>query len=253
MTAGEGLLRRLAKRHLRDRAIRFGRLRYRLPSGIEVTVADHSDWVVYNDLFVLGEYDAPIEHLLASPAGGPLRVLDLGANVGYFILRLAHLLRRRGEPLARLELTAVEGHPRVFGELRARLARHAELAARCHLVGGLVGERAGEGRIEDPGFSAMARVTPRGGGVAAPYVDLDLLPIAGGRIGLLKCDIEGSEERFLRAYPDLLDKVDSAIFELHRDLCDAGACHAALAAAGLTRWSTLREEGSLAVRWYLRP
>ncbi|MFY9825859.1 MAG: hypothetical protein WAM82_31100, partial [Thermoanaerobaculia bacterium] len=89
---------------------RLPNLRRRLPSGLELTVESPADWTLYNDIFADGEYDAAIRDALGdAPAGRPLTVLDLGANVGYFALRLGDLaLRHDGVDL---RLVAVEASP----------------------------------------------------------------------------------------------------------------------------------------------
>ena len=68
-----------------------------------------------------------------------------------------------------------------------------------------------------------------------PDVNLDDLfpiPIA---IDLLKCDIEGAEQIFLNHYPGLMQRVQSAVFELHSNYCDAKKCIELIQAAGLIR------------------
>ena len=56
-----------------------------LPSGITLQVASKGEWWTYNDIFVNCEYDVPILHVLERCSSfRPLKVLDLGANVGDF-------------------------------------------------------------------------------------------------------------------------------------------------------------------------
>ena len=64
-------------------------LEYQLNSGVTIRVASQGEWWTYNDIFVNHEYDAAIQTALASRvAERPFAVLDLGANVGYFLLRV---------------------------------------------------------------------------------------------------------------------------------------------------------------------
>ena len=51
---------------------------------------------------------------------------------------------------------------------------------------------------------------------------LDGLVGASGAVDLMKVDIEGSEEAFLCANPDLLRRVHHLVVELHPYLCDTG-------------------------------
>ncbi len=56
------------------------------------TVRSDSDWGVANEIFVHGDYDRAILQAIR-PDGQvePLRILDLGANVGFFSLRCIDL------------------------------------------------------------------------------------------------------------------------------------------------------------------
>lgn len=65
---------------------------------------------------------------------------------------------------------------------------------------------------------------------------LNRLAPNGGRIDLMKIDIEGSEEAFLCADPAALDRVDALVVELHPTLCDTARVEALLR----ERFSTIR-------------
>lgn len=60
------------------------RLDWRMPSGIPLQIRSYGDWCIYNEVFVNGEYDEAISELLRSTSSGRLRILDLGANTGFF-------------------------------------------------------------------------------------------------------------------------------------------------------------------------
>lgn len=51
----------------------------------------------------------------------------------------------------------------------------------------------------------------------------------------LKIDIEGSEELFLNAYPELISRTSHLIIEIHGDFCDADQCRKMIEMAGLTK------------------
>lgn len=220
---------------------RLPNLRRRLPSGLDVRVESPSDWVIYNDIFVDGEYDDAIRAVIAdAPADRPLTILDLGANVGYFALRLADAALRRGTDL---RLIAVEPSPRLVRQLEQRLAQQA-LAERVEVVPGLAGQRVGEGRLFESPLHFEHSTTPRRGakGVPVPYLDLDRLAAGWPEIDLLKCDVEGAELEVLQTYADtLLPKVRHAVVELHHTRCDTARCVEILTAAGLTGERVLRE------------
>src|SRR5690349_7999836 len=145
----------LKKVILKIRAARFFkyRLGWTVRSGIKVEVTNDSEWVIYNDIFVDGEYDIPIQQALSSEHRRPLNVIDLGANVGFFTLRYIDLLRRSGRDPSRMVL--VEGAPAVAVELRRRLFELNEGLTGIRVVEGLVGDRAGTAKIAQHNFHAM--------------------------------------------------------------------------------------------------
>lgn len=212
-----------------------------LRSGVRVRVENDAEWVIYNDLFVDGEYDPAIR--MAIDGGKTLNVLDLGANVGFFILRLTDLLRRAGEDQP-FRVTAVEGSGRLCRELESRL-RENGLADRVRVVQGLAGRREGMGRLKESVFHGENAVGEDG--TAVPYADLEALLEPGAPIDLLKCDIEGSEQVFLDQYAALLGRVRVAVLELHHDRCDAERCKALLAAAGLRQGRVLKSSATASV------
>ena len=248
----------LAARQVVRRALQRGYrrpLQRRLATGVEVRIADESDWTIYNDIFVEGEYDTPILDTLKSSLGRErdLTILDLGANVGLFTLRVADLLRRRDASAAMPHVVVVEGNPRTYEVLRATLERNGLLGETLVAINGLIGERAGVGRITRHAVSGMSTVH---GGTArfterVPFVDLgDLVP--SRRIDLLKCDIEGSEESFIANYPDLLSRTERAVFELHPRFCDVARCVELLASAGLAHSVVLRSHPLYEVSYFTR-
>lgn len=120
-----------------------------LPSGITLQVASKGEWWTYNDIFVNGEYDIPILHILEKSSSlRPLTVLDLGANVGYFTLRLLDLVRQRHIE-GRIDVTMVEGSSRVFGELEARMHRQELPEVAFRFMHGLVGMRSGSASMRE--------------------------------------------------------------------------------------------------------
>ncbi len=228
---------------LRGLLWRLPNLHRRLPSGLEARVESPSDWVIYNDIFVDGEYDEAIHAVLSdAPAGRPLTVLDLGANVGYFALRLADTMLCRGA--ADLRLIAVEPSPSLVRQLARRIVAQPLLAGRVEAVHGLAGRREGEGRLFESPLHFEHSTTPRRGlrAVPVPYLDLDRLAAEWPEIDLLKCDVEGAELEVLQTYArTLLPKVRRAVVELHHERCDTARCRELLAAAGLVGERVLRE------------
>ncbi|HAG81038.1 MAG TPA: hypothetical protein DCL61_07665, partial [Cyanobacteria bacterium UBA12227] len=62
-------------------------LQWQLKSGINIKVATYAEWVIYNDIFVDGEYDLSLQKSLSNlKPYQSFILLDIGANVGYFTL-----------------------------------------------------------------------------------------------------------------------------------------------------------------------
>lgn len=228
-------------------------LRWKTASGVHLAVTGHPDWYLYNEIFVEGEYDAPIALALARlPSPAPLHVLDLGGNVGFFTLRLVDRLRR-AHPEQPFRVTLVEGSPRLFREAQRRVLEANGLGAHVRLVHGLVGEREGSARLQEEDFHPRNTVSGTGSGTRVDYVDLETLLPPDAPVDLLKCDIEGSEERFAESYGALLRRVRTAVVELHPDLCDAGRTLRLFADAGLGEARKLREDPDTQVFLLTRP
>ena len=200
---------------------------WKLKSGLQVKVASEPDWVIYNDIFVDGEYDLPIHAALKSaPVDRGLNVLDIGANVGFFTLRFIDLIRQGENRTLPFRVTLVEGSPTVVKSLISRLLEDNHLSENIRIVHGLVGERAGAGRIAEYDFHAMNTIISdkKADGVEVNFVDLDELFGIDEVFDLLKCDIEGAELLFIENYVDLLRRVRAAVFELHHNMCDTEKC-----------------------------
>ncbi len=252
------MLRGLVPETLKNKARKFVWMRlnpsWRLNSGVTVRVLNYNDWMIYNDIFVEGEYDAAINHLLAGTAGSsaPAHILDLGGNVGFFTLRLAHLFL--GANRGNFEVAMVEGSPATFAELKERLALNEEILGHCvTALHGLAGKRGGEARILQTASHGENSIIGEGNrGTPVDFIDLDRVTANWLRIDLLKCDIEGAEELFLSSYTDLLAKTDRAVFEFHHDKCDVDRCRRLLGDAGLSPAKTIRHRGQCSVEFFAR-
>jgi len=201
-------------------------LSHQLASGVTVRVRNLSDWWVFNEVFVDNGYDPAIDLFLnrtdASTRG---LVLDLGANVGFFTARVIDKSISTNAKSG-VDLVLVEGSPTVFGELETRLAGFVSDFSSISPVNALVGPRSGSGTISEVDFWGRNTVFPEHNSEIVPisempkhrvpFVDLTALIEPSRRIGLLKCDVEGSEQLFLENYQsDLLGRVDAAVFEFH--------------------------------------
>jgi FkbM family methyltransferase len=234
------------KRLLRSVAFQMLDLRWELPSDLNIRIRNQSDWAIYNEVFVAGDYDpAIVTAMEAAKATGELHVLDLGANVGFFTLRCIEMTRRRESPKLSLRITAIEGNPKTYRQLQERVSSQNNLPS-FTAINGLVGERLGAARISDLEFSGQNHVMADNAGqhFLVDYIDVEQA-VGAGRIGLLKCDIEGAELTFLQNYPDLLERTDVAVLELHPQQCDECECVELLRRAGLVNQIALAEKSGL--------
>jgi FkbM family methyltransferase len=226
---------------------------WQLRSGIVVRVLNYNDWMIYNDIFVDGEYNSAIEQLLNSTSHDQtVRVLDLGGNVGFFTLRLTDAFLQANR--STFEVVMVEGSPTTFAELQERLRANDDLlGSRVRAVHGLAGERTGSAQIaETPSHGENTLFASGGKRTAVPFLDVEQLIATWPRVDLLKCDIEGAEELFLNNYPELLRRIDRAVFEFHHDKCDIPRCRALLAEGGLHQSEVVRQFGTCSVELFAR-
>ena len=218
-----------------------------LRSGLRLRVKDHPDWAVFVEVFVQGGYDRPIRDTIrdaaardaaaraAGGAGRPVVVLDLGANAGFFTLRVVDLLRQEA-PGVGARVVAVEAGDRPARKFRDRVFGENGLGREVALVRGLVGRREGSAAFVEYPATTNSNVfdeTLGGplGGAAVDYVDLED-HVGPGPVDLVKCDVEGSEWDFLRSYGPLLARTRRVVVELHEAFVDYAACRAVLRDAG---------------------
>ena len=240
---------------LRTRILEPKDFSWTVRSGVKIKVLSKSDWVIYNDIFVDGEYDLTIKEALRSaPHDRTIRVLDLGANVGFFTLRFLDLLRQSEQRDLPHQLTLVEGSPSVVSQLKGRLLEDNTLESEVRIVHGLVGEREGSARISEHDFPAMSSLyfDQNAEAVNVNFVNVNSLFQSGEVIDLLKCDIEGSELTFIENYGDLLRSCRLAVFELHHDKCDTARCMKILAELGFTDQRVIRKTPTFSVCHFAR-
>jgi hypothetical protein len=89
-------------------------LNWTLRSGLSVAVESQAEWVIYNDIYVDGEYDLAIQKaLLSFQEKEDFLLLDIGANVGFFSLKVIDLILINN-PKAKIQSTLIEGSPAVY-------------------------------------------------------------------------------------------------------------------------------------------
>lgn len=236
-----------------------------LSSGVVVKVRSESDWEVANEIFLDRDYDDAIERaFLRRDSTDPIRVLDLGANVGLFSLRCIDRYVS-AEPIPRLELIVVEGSPSVFADLEDRLSTHrGTRGISLTLRQALVGRRSGKAMIYSSLFHSCTNAVVRKGGKTSAnvllgrhaedseYLDLDKLIPSSGAVDLIKCDIEGSELEFLQNYESLLRRTRLLVIEFHPGHCDASACQELLGAYGFCKLRTIKSRPTHSLEMFSR-
>ena len=155
------------------------------------------------------------------------KVLDIGAHIGTFAIWVA-----RANPAA--DILSVEADPRTYQVMcrnaEARPPRRGSWTVLHAAAGASDGDVV---RLLTDG-PAMGHRVDAAGTEAVMTASLpslvDRLAGPNGRIDVLKIDIEGSEEVFLCAAPDVLDRVDQVVIELHPALCDCDRVYRVLRA-----------------------
>ncbi len=247
-------IRRL-KRFLWVKLMERMHLDWNLRSGVRLIIRSYADWCSFNEVFANDEYTVPIREAIAS-GNRPLRVFDLGANFGYFTLRMADQFQQeRGA--SDLSIWMIEASPTVCAELRRRMET-SKMKVKWTATNGLVGKRTGTATLnyaveDNQNFvdetANREGWAQRGGAESISYVDVAAMVKDEPVIDLIKCDIEGSEFDFLASYPDLLQKTTRLVIEFHVAFGDIPAAVERIKGEGFTRAVVLRED-AVAPVWY---
>jgi FkbM family methyltransferase len=211
-------------------------------AGLRVRVSSKSDWTVFNEIFVDGSYDRAIAQVLGNaPTNQLLNVLDLGANVGFFAMRFAQIVFQSDYPDRPFFIHCVEGSPGVYAELCVRVASNPRLKGHIETLNGLVGVRSGSTKIYESRFGSGNSTVPQHWStpVDVSYIDLETVLPDDEPIALLKCDIEGSEQTFQDQYHNLLQRVQTAVVELHHNYINPDKFYEGMAALNFAHHEVL--------------
>jgi len=173
-----------------------------------------ADVMAIKEVFVDREYDVVLPRLAETVTP---RVLDVGAHIGLFSLWFL-------KQYPRAWVRSVEADPQTYGILQRNVAAARNGGAQWDGVNAAAwAEDEKELRFSGAGPSMSHRVNGSGDivvrGIALKTL-LDGLADRSGAIDLMKVDIEGSEEAFLCATPELLRRVRNLVVELHPRLCN---------------------------------
>ena len=223
-----------------NQALEAVNLHWDFSSKHRAQVKSVSDWISYNDIFVEREYDDSL--IAALQRSDEIKLLDIGANVGFFLLR-AMILREQMNSDTTLVMHGVEACPKTYKDLCDRIETQLEVGDRLALHLGLAGQIAGKASFTNYDFSGWNTLYEKEGSAIAIEGEkletefLDLRPIFRelGVIDLLKVNAEGAELILFESYKDYLNKVHEIVFVGHPKKYDVGDCLKILSEAGFTK------------------
>lgn len=188
--------------------------------------ARKEDWIAIREVLVEDEYSC-IERLF-SPDAHP-RVLDLGANIGSFALRMFR--RCPGAQVA-----SVEAAEDTFGILERNQQANASLHWQVMNYG--VWRDDGPLTLMRRGVSVGHRVIEGSGDDVVQGISLNTLlgKLGWDRVDLMKMDIEGGEEAVVPSATGVFVRIRVLIIEIHNDRIDSAPVLAALRAAYSHHW-----------------
>jgi hypothetical protein len=140
---------------------------------------------------VFGLYEHELNGWLENALKRVTRVLDVGANDGYFCFGCAAAFRRLGIEGA---ITAFEPQDKHAHTLRESVAAQAHKDIPIEIVQAMVGCGAGEG-----------------------LTTLDALPVADKRHALIKIDVEGAEVDVITGAQGWMDASNLFVIEVHHE------------------------------------
>jgi FkbM family methyltransferase len=168
------------------------------------------DWIAIREVLVEDEYSC-VDCLF--PRDASPRVLDLGANIGSFALRV--FLR-----CPRAQVISIEAANDTFQVLGANKRANASL--NWEVLNNGVWRDDGPLTLMRRGVSVGHRVVEGVGGDVVEGISLNTLlgRLGWDRVDLIKMDIEGGEEAVIPAALDALHHTRVLIVEIHSDRID---------------------------------
>lgn len=144
-------------------------------------------------------------------------VLDVGAHIGTFPIWLFDT-----NPDARI--VSVEADPETYKLLKRNATDRNGRGFSWNTVHAAASTRDGDTVLLSNTGPSMSHRIEANGTIAVPTISLQTLinqfTSKDHKIDLMKIDIEGSEEDFLCAIPEILTQVQNLVIELHPNLCD---------------------------------
>lgn len=189
-------------------------------------LARKEDWVAIREVLVEDEYLC-VERLI--PKNSSPRVLDLGANIGSFALRV--FLHNPNAQVA-----SVEAADDTFQILEGN--RRLNPGSNWHVLNFGVWRDDGPLALMRRGISVGHRVIEGAGDDVVQGISMPTLlgKLGWDRVDLIKLDIEGGEEAVIPAALDVLRKTRFLIVEIHSDRIDSAPIMSALQSIYAYQW-----------------
>lgn len=212
-----------------------------LESGLVMPLRSFANWWIFNEIFLLNEYDRAIELTLSLEGQKEINVIDCGANAGLFTMRMMDrfLVKKRN---VKLNLWLIEAAPHLVKELQSKMKSIGNSNINIQILSGLVGKRTGTatfqlGKTDDVtnyvSEKPLLDWTTRGKIKQLSYVDLEKMIGEETSLDLIKVDIEGSEFDFIESYSSLLKRTRVLAVEFHHAFGDVHNAIDKLSEAGL--------------------
>ena len=231
-------------------------IRRTLESGVTYRIRTLDGLSAADEIFNRGVYDRAVRD-------SELRTfIDLGCNIGLFPCMLTHRTGRKD-----LEGIVIDANEVTLEEARWHLEQNGLKGVRSVL--GLVGAADSTDGTSDfyicpSDLGSSQFLTPEPGRPSKGKWEKRRVPtitveevwtrhFGEKRVNLLKVDIEGSEELFLKAEAEFLQRVDAIVLEVHLWLVDAEQVGRTLSSAGFSPPEVLVKEGLTEVLYYRRP
>ena len=188
--------------------------------------ARKEDWLAMREVFIEDEYQA-VDQLF--PVNTAPKVLDLGANIGCFALRVF-----RSYPNAQvISLEAADDTFKVLDNNRT-----VNAALNWETLNLAVWGEDKEVSLLRRGISVSHQVIDGAGEETVQGISLDMLlnKLDWDGVDLIKMDIEGGEESVIPGALDVLRRTRFLIIEIHNDRIDSSPVLATLKSAFSSQW-----------------
>lgn len=167
-------------------------------------------------LFFIGDREREHKYLLERTLQGKETVLDLGANIGYYVLLEEKLLKKGGR------IIGIEPHPKNFALLTSNVKLNK--LSNVTLIEGAVAERDGQAPLYLSRLSNVHSMihantsSDTGKQLEVKTYSLPTLVKTYGPIDFIRMDIEGYEQQILRSVISLAQREQfepTILFEVH--------------------------------------